>query len=84
VDVIFVMEKTHRNKLLKQFRKDITNQKIVVLGITDDFEYMDVLYLAGLFGRTGNHGQGVPGLSSALTADTDSNSSAPGTGELET
>jgi predicted protein tyrosine phosphatase len=41
VDVIFVMERSHRNKLLKQFRTDIRNQKIVVLGITDDYEYMD-------------------------------------------
>jgi predicted protein tyrosine phosphatase len=27
--------------LLKQFRANIKNQKIVVLGITDDCEYMD-------------------------------------------
>jgi predicted protein tyrosine phosphatase len=40
-DVIFVMERHHRNKLLKQFRANIKNQKIVVLGITDDYEYMD-------------------------------------------
>jgi predicted protein tyrosine phosphatase len=40
-DLIFVMEKSHRNKLLKQFRTSIKNQKIVVLGITDDYEYMD-------------------------------------------
>jgi predicted protein tyrosine phosphatase len=40
-DVIFVMERNHRNKLLKQFRKDIKNQKIIVLGITDDYDYMD-------------------------------------------
>ena len=40
-DVIFVMERSHRNKLLKQFRASIKNQKIVVLGITDDYEYMD-------------------------------------------
>jgi len=40
-DVIFVMERHHRNKLLKQFRANIKNQKIVVLGITDDYDYMD-------------------------------------------
>jgi predicted protein tyrosine phosphatase len=40
-EVIFVMERHHRNKLLKQFRASIKNQKIVVLGITDDYEYMD-------------------------------------------
>ncbi|HEX3912719.1 MAG TPA: hypothetical protein VHW71_04365 [Steroidobacteraceae bacterium] len=40
-DVIFVMERHHRNKLLKQFRACIKHQKIVVLGITDDYAYMD-------------------------------------------
>ena len=40
-DVIFVMEKGHRNTWLKQFRTSIKNQKVVVLGITDDYEYMD-------------------------------------------
>jgi predicted protein tyrosine phosphatase len=40
-EVIFVMERNHRNKLLKHFRANIKNQKIVVLGITDDYDYMD-------------------------------------------
>jgi predicted protein tyrosine phosphatase len=40
-EVVFVMERHHRNKLLKQFQANIKNQKIVVLGITDDYEYMD-------------------------------------------
>lgn len=35
------MERQHRNKLRKHFRTSIKNQKIVVLGITDDYEYMD-------------------------------------------
>jgi predicted protein tyrosine phosphatase len=40
-DVVFVMERNHRNKLLKNFRANIKNQKIVVLGITDDYTFMD-------------------------------------------
>jgi predicted protein tyrosine phosphatase len=40
-EVIFVMEKTHRNKLLKKFRANVRKQKIIVLAITDDYEYMD-------------------------------------------
>ena len=40
-DVIFVMQGHHRNKLLKRFKNSIKNQKIVVLGITDDYDYMD-------------------------------------------
>jgi predicted protein tyrosine phosphatase len=40
-EVIFVMEKSHRNRLLKKFRASVKDQKIIVLGITDDYEYMD-------------------------------------------
>lgn len=40
-DVIFVMERHHRNKLLKKFRANIKNQKLIILGITDDYDYMD-------------------------------------------
>ena len=35
------MEKAHRNKLLKKFRANVKNQKIIVLAITDDYSYMD-------------------------------------------
>lgn len=40
-DTIFVMEKAHKNKLLKKFKKFIKDQRIIVLGIPDDYEYMD-------------------------------------------
>ena len=40
-EVIFVMERTHRNKLSKKFRAHLKHQRIVVLGISDDYEYMD-------------------------------------------
>lgn len=40
-EMIFVMEKGHRNKLLKKFRANVKNQKVIVLAITDDYEYMD-------------------------------------------
>jgi predicted protein tyrosine phosphatase len=39
--VIFVMERAHRTKLSKKFRAHLKNQKIVVLGIPDEYEYMD-------------------------------------------
>jgi predicted protein tyrosine phosphatase len=58
-DVIFVMERNHRNKLLKQFRRGIKNQKIVVLGITDDYEYMDPR-LVGLFEKLVPPHLGIP------------------------
>jgi predicted protein tyrosine phosphatase len=40
-DTIFVMENTHRNKLQKKFRKYLKNQRVMVLGIPDEFDYMD-------------------------------------------
>lgn len=41
-EVIFVMERKHRTKLSRQFRSDLKNQKIVVLGIPDTYRYMDL------------------------------------------
>lgn len=40
-DIVFVMEKAHRNKLSKRFKPYLKNAKIICLDIPDDFEYMD-------------------------------------------
>ena len=40
-DVIFVMERAHRNKLAKKFRAHLKSKRIVCLDIPDEFEYMD-------------------------------------------
>ena len=40
-DVIFVMEKTHRNRLQKRYRRYLNKQKIICLDIPDEYEYMD-------------------------------------------
>ena len=40
-DVIFVMERVHRNKLSKNFRAQLKNKRVVCLDIPDEFEYMD-------------------------------------------
>jgi predicted protein tyrosine phosphatase len=40
-DIIFVMEKTHRNKLSKRFRKHLNRKHIVCLDIPDDYNFMD-------------------------------------------
>jgi predicted protein tyrosine phosphatase len=40
-DIIFVMEKAHRNKLSKRFKPYLKNTKVICLDIPDDFEYMD-------------------------------------------
>ncbi len=40
-DLVFVMEKAHRNRLSKKFRASLTTQKIVCLHIPDEYEFMD-------------------------------------------
>ena len=40
-DIIFVMEKTHRTKILSKFKKHLVNQRVVCLHIRDDYEFMD-------------------------------------------
>ncbi|MEM0915391.1 MAG: low molecular weight protein tyrosine phosphatase family protein [Planctomycetota bacterium] len=40
-DVVLVMEKTHRNKVSKKFRPLLKNKRLIVLGIRDEYEYMD-------------------------------------------
>ena len=40
-DLILVMEQSHRNRLTKRFRKHLAGKRIVVLGIPDDYDYMD-------------------------------------------
>lgn len=40
-DTIFVMEKTHRNKLRETFEGRLKDKRIVCLDIPDDYDYMD-------------------------------------------
>jgi predicted protein tyrosine phosphatase len=39
-DVIFVMESTHKKKLSKKYSKYLSDKRVIVLGIPDDYEYM--------------------------------------------
>lgn len=40
-DLIFVMEKTHREKLLRKFKRQLHRQRVIVLGIPDNYACMD-------------------------------------------
>jgi predicted protein tyrosine phosphatase len=40
-DLIFVIERMHRNKLQKRFRAALNGKRIVVLDIPDDYAFMD-------------------------------------------
>jgi predicted protein tyrosine phosphatase len=39
-DVIFVMEKVHRNRLGKRFRRHLNGKRVICLDIPDEYEYM--------------------------------------------
>ena len=47
-EIIFVMEKNHRNRLQKKFKKYLNKQRVICLGVPDDYEYMDP-YLVEIF-----------------------------------
>jgi predicted protein tyrosine phosphatase len=40
-EIIFVMEKTHRNKLSQKFRPYLGGKKVICLDIPDDYEFMN-------------------------------------------
>jgi predicted protein tyrosine phosphatase len=39
-ELIFVMEKPHRDKLQAKFRKQLHDKRVIVLGIPDDYDFM--------------------------------------------
>jgi predicted protein tyrosine phosphatase len=52
-DVIFVMERSHRNKLSKKFRAHLKTKRVICLDIPDEFEYMDPALIALLEAKVG-------------------------------
>ncbi|MBL0914198.1 MAG: phosphotyrosine protein phosphatase [Sphingopyxis sp.] len=40
-DMIFVMEKAHRNKLQKRYRDALKDARVICLDIPDDYDFMD-------------------------------------------
>ena len=40
-DIIFVMERTHRDKLQKKHRRVLTNTRVVCLDIPDEYDFME-------------------------------------------
>jgi len=51
---IFVMEKAHRNKLQKKFKKHLNKQRVICLNIPDEYEYMEDGLIRLLRHRLGN------------------------------
>jgi predicted protein tyrosine phosphatase len=52
-DIIFVMEKTHRAKLSKHFRKYLNGKRVVCLDIPDDYDFMQPELVKLLEARVG-------------------------------
>jgi predicted protein tyrosine phosphatase len=44
-NIIFVMEKAHRNKLSKKFRSYPNGRRVICLDIPDEYDYMDPLLI---------------------------------------
>lgn len=40
-ELIFVMEKSHRNKLTAKFKAHLLNKRIICLDIPDEYDFMD-------------------------------------------
>ena len=40
-DIIFVMEKAHRSKLSKRFKRHLGGKRVICLDIPDDYAFMD-------------------------------------------
>lgn len=55
-DIIFVMEKTHRNKLRSKFKRHLHgHQRVICLDIPDDYDYMDPALVDLLKGKVGRY-----------------------------
>lgn len=52
-DIVFVMERTHKAKLSKQFGADLRNKKIVCLDIPDKYAFMQPELIALLERKAG-------------------------------
>jgi predicted protein tyrosine phosphatase len=52
-DLIFVMEKAHRNKLMKRFRSHLAGKRVICLDIPDEYERMDPALIELLIAKAG-------------------------------
>jgi predicted protein tyrosine phosphatase len=54
-DIVFVMEKSHKQKLSRRFRPYLRNAKVVCLDIADDYAFMQPELVRLLQARVGRH-----------------------------
>lgn len=53
-DLIIVMEKVHRNRLNRKFKKALAGKRVAVLNIPDNYDYMDPDLIVLLKSRCAN------------------------------
>lgn len=49
--IVFVMEKAHRNKLRKRYKADLKHARLICLDIPDEYDFMDETLVAILKAR---------------------------------
>ncbi|MCU7853103.1 MAG: low molecular weight protein tyrosine phosphatase family protein [Candidatus Thiodiazotropha sp. (ex Monitilora ramsayi)] len=54
-DIIFVMEKSHRNKISRKFKALLNGKKLVCLDIPDNYERMDPVLVRLLENKVSRH-----------------------------
>ncbi len=54
-DVIFVMEKSHKNKVAKKFKDQLKGKKLVCLDIPDNYDRMDPVLVRLLRNKVAKH-----------------------------
>lgn len=52
-DIIFVMEKKHKNRLVAEFSRLVEHTPIYVLDIPDEYQYMDTELISELQAKVG-------------------------------
>jgi len=55
IDIVFVMEKAHRNKVSRKFKASLKKARLVCLNIPDDYEFMQPELIALLKARVTPH-----------------------------
>lgn len=57
-DIVFVMERAHRNRLSRRFRSALRGKRVICLDIPDEFAFMQPELVRLLEVRVGRHLQG--------------------------
>jgi len=54
-DIVFVMEKAHRNKVQSKYRSALKGKRIICLDIPDDYDFMDPMLVQLLKAKVPPH-----------------------------